>query len=143
MTLTGDSTNKLILTRTTTSTGTWNISCTHEPVLEYLTVSDSTNNTPGTPAVTMENQVSEKVKKERLDVLQTKLFELQDEFNQKCVGQTFDVLFEQKGRHKGQLIGRTPYMQNVHAMVKDEMMGKICKLKILEATTNSLTGKVI
>ena len=49
MTLTGDSTNKLILTRTTTSTGTWNISCTHEPVLEYLTVSDSTNNTPGTP----------------------------------------------------------------------------------------------
>ena len=98
---------------------------------------------PGTPAATMENQVSEKVKKERLDVLQTKLFELQDEFNQKCVGQTFDVLFEQKGRHKGQLIGRTPYMQNVHAMVKDEMMGKICKLKILEATTNSLTGKVI
>ncbi len=98
---------------------------------------------PGTPAAVMENQVSEKIKKERLDVLQTKLFALQDEFNQKCVGKTFDVLFEQKGRHKGQLIGRTPYMQNVHAAAKDEMMGKICKLKITDATTNSLTGKVI
>ena len=98
---------------------------------------------PGTPAAVMDGQVSEKIKKERLDVLQTKLFALQDEFNRKCVGKTFDVLFEQKGRHKGQLIGRTPYMQNVHAEATDEMMGKIYKVKILDATTNSLTGKVI
>jgi len=98
---------------------------------------------PGTPAAVMENQVSEKVKKERLDILQTKLFDLQTKFNQKCVGQTFDVLFEHKGRHKGQLIGRTPYMQNVHAEVTSEMMGKIGKVKILSTTTNSLTGKVI
>ena len=98
---------------------------------------------PGTPAAVMENQVSEKIKKERLDVLQTKLFDLQTRFNQKCVGQTFDVLFEQKGRHKGQLIGRTPYMQNVHALATDGMMFTIQKVKILNATTNSLEGKVI
>ncbi|MBR2299174.1 MAG: tRNA (N6-isopentenyl adenosine(37)-C2)-methylthiotransferase MiaB [Alphaproteobacteria bacterium] len=98
---------------------------------------------PGTPAATMENQVPEKIKKERLDILQTRLFELQDKFNQKCVGQVFDVLFEQNGRHKGQLIGRTPYMQNVHAVASSDMMGKIKQVKILSATTNSLTGKVI
>ena len=97
----------------------------------------------GTPAAVMDGQINEKIKKQRLDVLQTKLFALQDEFNRKCVGKTFDVLFEQKGRHKGQLIGRTPYMQNVHAEATDEMMGKIYKVKILDATTNSLTGKVI
>ena len=91
----------------------------------------------------MENQVPEKIKKERLDVLQTKLFDLQTRFNQKCVGQTFDVLFEQSGRHKGQMIGRSPYMQNVHALATDNMMFTIQKVKILNATTNSLEGKVI
>jgi len=98
---------------------------------------------PGTPAAEMEGQISEKVKKERLDILQTKLFSLQTAFNEHCVGQTFEVLFESFGRHKGQLIGRTPYMQNVHAVVSDEAMGKIRKVKILSATTNSLNGKVI
>lgn len=98
---------------------------------------------PGTPAATMDGQVPEKVKKERLDVLQTKLFDLQTKFNQSCVGQTFDVLFEQFGRHKGQLIGRTPYMQNVHVVAKSEMMGQIQKIKILSATTNSLEGEIL
>lgn len=98
---------------------------------------------PGTPAATMDGQVSEKIKKERLDILQTKLFGLQEKFNMSCVGQTFDVLFEQTGRHKGQLIGRTPYMQNVHAAASSDMMGKIAQVKITNATTNSLEGKVI
>ena len=97
----------------------------------------------GTPAAVMDGQVPEKVKKERLDVLQTKLFDLQTKFNQSCVGQTFDVLFEQFGRHKGQLIGRTPYMQNVHVVAKSEMMGQIQKIKILSATTNSLQGEIL
>ncbi len=98
---------------------------------------------PGTPAAEMDGQIPEKVKKERLDILQAKLFDLQTKFNKSCIGQSFDVLFEQKGRHKGQLIGRTPYMQNVHAHASGDMMGKILKVKILNATTNSLEGEVI
>ena len=98
---------------------------------------------PGTPAATMENQVPEKIKKERLDVLQEKLFDMQNKFNVSCVGKTFEVLFEQTGRHKGQLIGRTPYMQNVHAEVSKEALGQIRKVQILSATTNSLEGKVV
>ena len=98
---------------------------------------------PGTPAATMDGQVPEKVKKERLDILQTKLFALQDAFNQKCVGKTFDVLFENLGRHKGQFIGRTPYMQNVHVLGSSDMLGKIKQVKISGATTNSLEGEVI
>ena len=31
----------------------------------------------------------------------------------RCVGQTFDVLFEKPGRHPGQLVGRSPYLQPV------------------------------
>lgn len=96
---------------------------------------------PGTPAAVMENQVEEKVKKERLEILQTLLFDYQTKFNESCVGKTMPVLFEQKGRHKGQLIGRTPYMQNLHIETKDDNMNKIVDVVVCEATTNSLSGK--
>lgn len=96
---------------------------------------------PGTPAAVMENQVEEKVKKERLDILQTLLFDYQTKFNQACIGQTMPVLFEQKGRHKGQLIGRTPYMQNLHMTTNGDNMNKIVDVVVTDATTNSLSGK--
>ena len=97
----------------------------------------------GTPAAVMNNQVEEKVKKERLEILQNLLFSYQEKFNISCIGRTMPVLFEQKGRHKGQLIGRTPYMQNLHADADESMMNKIVNVKVAEATTNSLSGKVI
>ena len=56
---------------------------------------------PGTPAAVMPGQVEEKVKKERLDILQNLLFDYQTKFNESCIGKVFEVLFEQKGRHKG------------------------------------------
>ncbi len=97
----------------------------------------------GTPAAVMDNQVEEKVKKERLDILQTLLFDYQDKFNKSCIGKTTPVLLEQKGRHKGQLIGRTPYMQNLHVETKSDNMNKIINVVVSEATTNSLSGKEI
>ncbi|MBR1825878.1 MAG: tRNA (N6-isopentenyl adenosine(37)-C2)-methylthiotransferase MiaB [Alphaproteobacteria bacterium] len=97
----------------------------------------------GTPAAVMDNQVEEKVKKERLEILQNLLFDYQTEFNRNCVGKVMPVLLEQKGRHKGQLIGRTPYMQNLHVETNGANLNKIIEVKVAEATTNSLTGKEI
>lgn len=96
----------------------------------------------GTPASLMTNQVEEKVKKERLNILQDLLFSQQLKFNKECVGKVFPVLFEMKGRHKGQLIGRTPYMQNLHADLGNDSLNKIINVQVTEATTNSLSGKV-
>ena len=98
---------------------------------------------PGTPAAIMPNQIEEKIKKERLEILQTLLFDYQDKFNRSCIGKIMPVLFESKGRHSGQLIGRTPYMQNLHASLGKENLNKIINIKITEATTNSLSGEVI
>ena len=98
---------------------------------------------PGTPAAVMSGQVEEKVKKERLDILQNLLFDYQTKFNESCIGKVFEVLFEQKGRHKGQLIGRTPYMQNLHAKADKNMLNNIVKVRVTDATTNSLSGEVI
>ncbi len=94
----------------------------------------------GTPAALMPNQVEEKVKKERLDILQDLLFSYQLKFNKESVGKVMPVLFDMKGRHKGQLIGRTPYMQNLHAELGKECLNKIINVKITDATTNSLSG---
>ena len=95
----------------------------------------------GTPAAVMDNQIEEKVKKERLDILQTLLFSYQEAFNKSCVGKVLPVLLEQKGRHKGQLIGRTPYMQNLHIETNGDNINKIIEVEVTDATTNSLSGK--
>src|SRR5262249_39778070 len=70
---------------------------------------------PGTPAAAAADQVSEAVKTERLAVLQDLLREQQRAFNAASVGRVLPVLLEKPGRHPGQLIGRSPYLQSVHA----------------------------
>ncbi len=98
---------------------------------------------PGTPASLMDNQVEEKVKKERLQILQDKLFDYQLKFNKEMVGKIVPVLFETKGRHSGQLTGRTPYMQNLYAEADKNLLNKIVEVKIEQATMNSLSGKIV
>jgi len=98
---------------------------------------------PGTPAAVMENQVEEKVKKQRLQILQDLLFDYQTKFNEKSVGKVMSVLFENKGRHKGQLTGRTPYMQNLYAEADNSLINKIVEVRVSGASTNSLSGEVI
>lgn len=98
---------------------------------------------PGTPASVMDNQIEEKVKKERLQILQDLLFDYQLKFNEQSVGKTMEVLFEGKGRHKGQLTGRTPYMQNLYAEADNSLVNKIVSVKVTGASTNSLKGEVL
>lgn len=98
---------------------------------------------PGTPASVMDNQIEEKVKKERLQILQDLLFDYQLKFNQQSVGKVMPVLFEGDGRHDGQLTGRTPYMQNLYAKADKSLLKKIVQVRVLRASTNSLKGEVI
>ena len=97
---------------------------------------------PGTPAALLPGQIEEKIKKQRLEILQNLLFKEQLKFNQHSVGKIMPVLFEHKGRHKGQLIGRTPYMQNLHAEAGADKLNRIVNVRITDATVNSLTGIV-
>lgn len=98
---------------------------------------------PGTPASDIKEQVPENVKTERLRRLQALIIKQQLEFNQSFVGQTMKVLFERPGKLLGQLIGKSPYMQSVHAVVDDSAIGKILDVEIISAGQNSLAGKVI
>ena len=95
---------------------------------------------PGTPAALMRNQVAEPIKSERLSRLQELLRGQQQAFNRQCVGRTLPVLFDRPGRHAGQLVGRSPYLQPVHAAAPDSLLGEIVDLAILAVQPNSLAG---
>jgi tRNA-2-methylthio-N6-dimethylallyladenosine synthase len=97
---------------------------------------------PGTPAATMDGQLSEAVKIERLQRVQALLAQESTRFNAGCVGKVFPVLFEKPGRRVGQLIGRSPYLQSVHADVDVSALGRILPVQILAAGPNSLAGLV-
>jgi len=95
---------------------------------------------PGTPAATMDDQVGEEVKAERLAALQELLDRQQRAFNEACEGRTLPVLLEREGRHSGQLVGRSPYLQAVHVQAGADRIGSIADIDITAAGPNSLTG---
>ncbi|HEY8066216.1 MAG TPA: tRNA (N6-isopentenyl adenosine(37)-C2)-methylthiotransferase MiaB [Methylosinus sp.] len=97
---------------------------------------------PGTPGAEREDQIDESVKSERLAVLQALVEEQRQAFNAAAVGRTVEVLFEKPGRHEGQIAGKSPYMQPVHAMGGEELIGKTLPVTIVAAGSNSLAGRI-
>jgi len=95
---------------------------------------------PGTPAALMPDQVPERVKAARLAELQALLAEQQRAFNAAAIGRTLEVLFEKRGRHPGQLVGRSPYLQAVHAPAPDRLIGALAGVRLTAALANSLAG---
>ena len=95
---------------------------------------------PGTPAAAAKKLVAETVKTQRLLALQALLLEQQDDANRAAIGKTMPVLFEKPGREKGQLVGRTPYLQPVHVQAGRDLIGRVAEVKIAALTANSLHG---
>ena len=95
---------------------------------------------PGTPASAMTGQVDEAVKAERLERLNQLLDAQQKAFNTSQVGKTMPVLFEKSGRHAGQIVGRSPYLQAVHAEGAEQLIGTIVPVRIESAAKMSLGG---
>jgi tRNA-2-methylthio-N6-dimethylallyladenosine synthase len=94
---------------------------------------------PGTPAAGRK-QVAESIKDERLQALQALLLTQQDQANLAQMGKTVPVLFEKPGRGQGELIGRTPWLQPVHAPAPRDMLGATIPVTIIALTANSLAG---
>ena len=98
---------------------------------------------PGTPAATMGTHVPKDVSLARLHALQALLLEQQIGFNRSQEGRTLDVLFDKPGRNRRQAIGRSPYLQSVHAEDADHLIGRIVPVRIVSGQQNSLTGDVL
>ena len=95
---------------------------------------------PGTPASAMAGQIDEAVKTERLARLQALLETQQRDFNATMRGRTLDVLVEKPGRHAGQVIGRSPYLQAVHFDGDTNLIGRIVPIEITASAHMSLGG---
>ncbi|WP_309627056.1 tRNA (N6-isopentenyl adenosine(37)-C2)-methylthiotransferase MiaB [Brevundimonas sp.] len=98
---------------------------------------------PGTPASTMPGQVPGEVMKGRLTALQALLTGQQTAFNQGQAGRTLNVMFDRKGRHPGQAVGRSPYLQSVHVDGADHLLGQIVPVRIEQGSQNSLKGTIV
>jgi len=96
---------------------------------------------PGTPAAAMEDQISREVMDERLQRLQERINLHQLAFNQSKVGCDTQILVERKGRHEGQMIGRTPWLQSVHVETAARP-GDIIDVTLVVAGPNSMTGAI-
>jgi tRNA-2-methylthio-N6-dimethylallyladenosine synthase len=95
---------------------------------------------PGTPAAAMADQVPAEIKVERLARLQATIDRHQAAFNARALGMTFPVLLEKPGRHPGQLVGRSPYLQPVQVTAPPAMIGDVVAARITEVGPNSLFG---
>ncbi len=97
---------------------------------------------PGTGAATLDCQVAEAVKLERLHAVQTLLDQDRHAFDRATVGRRLKVLFESAGRKPGQIGGRSPYLQAVHADGPRSLIGEIVEVDIQGAGPNSLHGVI-
>jgi tRNA-2-methylthio-N6-dimethylallyladenosine synthase len=98
---------------------------------------------PGTPAANMGAQVDEAVKDERLARLNALLEDQRRAFNADMVGRVLPVLIEREGRHPGQILGRSPYLQAVHAEGPASLIGQIVQMRIESAAHMSLSGVLV
>jgi tRNA-2-methylthio-N6-dimethylallyladenosine synthase len=96
---------------------------------------------PGTPAATMEDQIPREIMDDRLQRLQAKISEQQLAFNRSKVGVDTQVLIERKGKHEGQMVGRSPWLQSVHVETHARA-GDIVDVTLVAAGPNSMTGAV-
>jgi tRNA-2-methylthio-N6-dimethylallyladenosine synthase len=98
---------------------------------------------PGTPAASMDLQVDEAVKEERLARLLALLQQQSQAFNSATVGRRAKVLFTRAGKQAGQALGYSPHMQPVHVSDGADLMNRIAEVEIIDATMTSLTGRLL
>ena len=96
---------------------------------------------PGTKASKLQ-MIDKNITKERLKLIQEKLFYNQKEINKSMENQFIDVLVENKMEKQNKFFGRNKYISPVIFEGNDGQIGKIVKVKIHTSNQNTLFGSV-
>jgi tRNA-2-methylthio-N6-dimethylallyladenosine synthase len=96
---------------------------------------------PGTVAAEL-TLVDPKKSKERLEIIQNKLFENQIKKNKSLEGKILNILVENQMKDGIKLFGRTEYMTSVIFDGNIDCIGKIVQVEINSSNQNSLFGKL-
>src|SRR5690606_31406304 len=95
----------------------------------------------------MQGQLHETIKDERLQQVQALLNKQQTMFNAQFENKTIPVLFERLGNKPGQVMGRSPHMQSVFVQVDEklasQLIGQIRDVHIFGGYANSLSGDLV
>ncbi|WP_440928322.1 tRNA (N6-isopentenyl adenosine(37)-C2)-methylthiotransferase MiaB [Candidatus Pelagibacter sp.] len=97
---------------------------------------------PGTVAENLD-LIEKKISIERLEKIQTILFENQIQMNKSLESKVIDVLVENLTEDKSKAFGRTEYMTSVIFNGKKNDIGKIVQVRIKDSNRNTLFGEVI
>lgn len=98
---------------------------------------------PGTPAANMPDEVPLEIKKDRLQILQTRIIQNADVISRGMVGSVQVVLVEGRSRKDpGELCGRTENNRVVNFSGPVSLTGSFVKLRITAALSNSLRGEL-
>ena len=96
---------------------------------------------PGTKASTLE-MVDKNLAKERLTLIQEKLFNNQKEKNKSLENSIVDVLVENKLDKQNKLFGRNKYISPVIFDGNESNIGKVVKVKVQNSNQNTLFGLI-
>ena len=96
---------------------------------------------PGTAAADLQ-LVDRKKSKERLEIIQKRLFKNQINKNKSLEGKILNVLVENKMKDGIKLFGRTEHMTSVIFDGNTDCIGKVVQIEIINSNQNSLFGKL-
>ncbi|MBD1145862.1 tRNA (N6-isopentenyl adenosine(37)-C2)-methylthiotransferase MiaB [Pelagibacterales bacterium SAG-MED34] len=94
---------------------------------------------PGTKASTLD-MLDKNLAKERLTLIQEKLFNNQKEKNKSLENSIVDVLVENKMEKQNKLFGRNKYISPVIFNGNESNIGKVVKVKVQNSNQNTLFG---
>ena len=97
---------------------------------------------PGTVAANLK-LLDKKTSMERLQKVQTQLYENQISMNKSLENKTLNVLVENLTDDKTQVFGRSEYMTSVKFNGKKSDIGKIVPVKIKRSNRSTLFGEII
>ena len=96
---------------------------------------------PGTPAAALEDNTPLQVKKDRLQVLQSRILEMASDISSQMVGTVQKILVSDVSKKSEQEIaGRTENNRVVNVKGDKELIGQLVDVRITEALPNSLRG---
>ena len=98
---------------------------------------------PGTPAASMDLQIDEETKRERLFKLQELITASMKTFNESFLGRTLEILVEKQRFEENKISGRSPYLQSVHMEGHNSLIGELVNVDILKIRENSLLGTIV
>ncbi len=96
---------------------------------------------PGTKAAKLE-LINKDITKERLIIIQKKLFNNQIEINKSMENKKIEVLVENKLKNENKYFGRNKFLSSVIFEANESYIGKLVNVNIKSSNQNSLFGKL-